>query len=123
MSSSRQKEKNKLDRVFSRYIRLRDSDEHGNGRCITCGKSVFYKDADAGHFRSRSFISTRWHPSNVSLQCKGCNMSAGGEQYKHGLAIDAKFGQGTADMLDDLSRISVRLSEKELKEMIMLLLN
>lgn len=44
-------------------------------------------------------------------------MSAGGEQYKHGLAIDAKFGAGTADMLDDLSRISVRLSEKELKEM------
>ena len=32
--------KAKLGRVFSHFIRLRDSDEHGVGQCISCGKFI-----------------------------------------------------------------------------------
>lgn len=46
----------KLDRVFSLYIRLRDSKEfHFKGcRCISCGKVKPYDMFDAGHFVSRN---------------------------------------------------------------------
>ncbi len=37
-----------LDRIFSEYIRRRDSDENGIGRCISCGKMVHWKEADCG---------------------------------------------------------------------------
>lgn len=38
--------KDKLDRIFSEYIRLRDADNNGYIRCISCGKIVFWKDTD-----------------------------------------------------------------------------
>lgn len=117
MPTKRQTEKNKMDRVFSKYIRLRDTDDNGFGPCITCGKVVHYKEADCGHFRSRVHMASRWHPLNSSLQCKACNMKPGGEQWLHGLALDAKHGPGTAEAMEDLSRTTLRLSEKEIVHM------
>ena len=107
-----------LDREFSRYIRLRDSDPTGWGTCITCRESVFWKDADAGHFVSRTITNTRWDPRNVNMQCKGCNMSPGGRQWEHGNAIDAKFGDGTAAELTAYSRCTVKLSQRDIETLI-----
>ena len=39
----------KLWKWFSIYIRLRDSDENGYGKCFTCGKIIFWKKGDCGH--------------------------------------------------------------------------
>lgn len=91
--------KGNLDKWFSLFIRLRDSDDDGFGHCITCEKRVFWKEADAGHFISRTYLNTRFMPENVNLQCKGCNGFRAGEQYKHGIAINRLHGEGTADKL------------------------
>jgi len=40
---SKSKLRDKLDSVFSKYIRLKYSDDRGNCRCISCGK-VFYSE-------------------------------------------------------------------------------
>lgn len=63
----------KLDKVFSQYIRLRDSDINGMFRCISCGKIKPFGQADAGHFHSRRHMATRFDEDNVSAECRACN--------------------------------------------------
>ena len=110
--------KAKMDKVFSLFIRLRDSDDMGNGRCITCSKSVFWKESDAGHFISRTYLGTRFDPKNVNLQCKGCNGFKNGEQYKHGVAINNLYGENTADELWLKARSSHRYDRAQYIELI-----
>lgn len=96
----------RLDTVFSLYIRLRDSDNNGICKCITCGTPHFWNDGDAGHFMSRDRMATRHNEKNVNFQCIPCNRFKSGKQYEHGIAIDKKYGAGTADMLLKLSSVS-----------------
>lgn len=87
--------KNKLDRIFSLYIRLRDS-RHGQNTCFTCGDILKIGLMDAGHFRRREQNSTRYDEQNVQPQCRYCNRMKGGEQHIFGLELDIKYGEGTA---------------------------
>ena len=91
--------KKKLDKIFSQYIRLRDSNDKGYGDCITCGKEFYWKDAHAGHFVSRRVNSLRYDEQNVNLQCNYDNTYGGGEQYAYAKALDMKYGDGTAERL------------------------
>ncbi len=116
--SSRQKLIDKLDTIFSKYIRLRDSNEKGYFKCITSGEYVFWKDGDAGHFMSRNHMATRWDEQNVNGQGRADNRFKAGRQYEHGLAIDKKFGKGTADKLLMKSKSACKFEDFELEEMI-----
>lgn len=93
----------KLDKEFSKYIRLRDS-EMGYGRCCTCNELKNIKEAHAGHFISRGCMLTRWHESNVHLQCCGCNTYRNGEQAKYLVFLESKYGRETVDELMALER-------------------
>jgi Bacteriophage Lambda NinG protein len=94
-----------LDKVFSEYVRRRDSNSGEYGACITCGQVFHWKEAHAGHYVTRNYYSTRWNENNVNLQCFKCNCTRGGEQGLHGIAIDKKYGKGTAEMLQAISRM------------------
>lgn len=100
--------KKKCDRYFSKYIRKRDTDYRGIGQCITCGKHVSIKSADAGHFIRRDREATRYDERNVNLQCRECNRFKSGEQFEHAKAIDEKYGEGTADELLQKSKMRCR---------------
>lgn len=63
-----------LDKVFQFYIRLRDSRSDGRCQCISCGMFVPFAKIQAGHFRSRSHLSTRWSELNVNGECESCNL-------------------------------------------------
>ena len=63
----------KLDTIFSQFVRLRDTDDNGYGRCITCGETFHYKEFECGHFRSRRNLTTRWREENAHAQCFECN--------------------------------------------------
>lgn len=78
---------NKLWTTFGRYIRLRDSRGGEIGLCISCGKMVHYKDADAGHYISRNYKAVKYNEKNVNLQCKRCNKHMYGNivSYRKGL--------------------------------------
>lgn len=110
--------KNALDRVFSEYIRLRDSSGNGLCRCITCSKTLPWKAADAGHFIERDRLATRYNEQNVNAQCPRCNRFRNGEQFLHGLAIDRKYGKGTAEMLEAISRKPAKLGAVYYEEQI-----
>lgn len=62
----------KLDKEFSRYIRLRDCMPNGYFRCISCGKIKPYEQADCGHYHSRRHMSTRFDEDNCHAECRYC---------------------------------------------------
>jgi hypothetical protein len=91
--------KKELDKWFSLYIRILNTTDEGFAQCFTCGKVDSYKKLQCGHFMSRRFHSTRWNELNCAVQCVKCNMFGQGEQYKFGLNLDAKYGEGTSEEL------------------------
>ena len=98
-----------LWRWFSAFIRLRDADNNGYCKCITCGRSHHWKEMQAGHFVTRNHKAVKYDVRNVSAQCVSCNLYGKGEQYAHGLAIDIIHGTGTAELLKAMGSVSVKL--------------
>lgn len=107
-----------LDKVFSIFIRLRDMDDEGFSYCVTCGKPMTLKTSQCGHFISRRHYATRWEEKNCAAQCVGCNMFAQGKQYEFGLAIDMRFGVGTAQKLLIQSKNKFNLNRSVLELLI-----
>ena len=67
--------KAKLDRVFSEYIRLRDTEgrtKDGFFKCISCGQIKPYSQADCGHYIGRQHMATRYNEINCNAQCRYC---------------------------------------------------
>ncbi|MEG1644024.1 MAG: recombination protein NinG [Bacteroidales bacterium] len=84
--------KAKLDRVFSEYIRLRDSDSRGYVRCISCGKIVHWKEADCGHYVNRAHMGTRFSEHNCNGQCRFCNRFDEGNNIGYTRGLISKYG-------------------------------
>lgn len=63
----------KLDKVFSRYIRLRDVMPNGYCRCISCGQIKPIEKFDCGHYFSRRHMATRFDEDNCNAECSYCN--------------------------------------------------
>lgn len=95
--------KRKTQEVFNQYIRLRDCLETTGtpdyGVCITCGKNVQNKEADAGHFISVRYSITRFDERNVFLQCVYCNRWLHGALDAYFVALEKKFGREVVDEL------------------------
>lgn len=92
--------KDKLDRIFSEFIRLRDSDNDGYCRCISCNGIHHWKNMDAGHYVNRSIMSLRYDEKNVNAQCRHCNRFLEGNAigYNHGLI--EKYGDSVTSYLN-----------------------
>jgi hypothetical protein len=104
----------KLDKVFSEYIRLRDSDENGYCRCISCGKIAHWKDMDCGHFINRKHMSLRFNEVNCNAQCRADNRFDEGnlEGYRRGLTI--KHSPDIIDRLYAMKNVQMKFSQIEI---------
>ncbi len=106
----------KLDRAFSIFVRQRDS-VNGENTCFTCPKILPIKSLHAGHFMVRQRMSTRYDEKNVQPQCPSCNSFYSGRQAEFGIALDEKYGAGTARELIDKSYTIKKYSIGELEEL------
>jgi hypothetical protein len=119
MKKTVSKLKKELDKWFSLYIRLREANEYGMVQCFTCGKVAHYKDGmQNGHFQSRKHMSTRFDEENCQVQCVACNMFSQGEQFKFGIHLDAKYGEGTAEYLASVARLQRKVTRADYEEKI-----
>jgi hypothetical protein len=110
--------KKELDKWFSLYIRIRESEE-GLVQCFTCNKVSHYKKGmQNGHFQSRKHLATRWDEENCQVQCVGCNMFKAGEQYKFAINLDAKYGEGKAEELEFLARTTMKFTRYDYEDKI-----
>lgn len=104
----------KADTWFSRFIRIRDAFE-SNGtlvnKCFTCGKPKQAKELECGHYQSRKHINTRWSELNALPQCTYCNKWKYGEAEKMAIALDLKFGTGTAEKMRTEARKPTKQNE------------
>lgn len=96
------------DKWFSRFIRLRDSDNYGNAPCVTCGAWRGVHDIDNGHWIRRENWGTRFHENNCHSQCKKCNGLLGGEEYKHECAIAKLHGLNEPNHLRQIAKFNKR---------------
>ncbi len=108
---------NKLDRIFSEYIRKRDANKKGICKCITCQREFKWNELDAGHFISRKEMSVRWDERNVAAQCQYCNRFRFGEQFKFSMALD-KQSRGLSKRLYNKSKEIVKYSMNDLHELV-----
>ena len=110
--------KKELDKWFSLFIRLRDATDTGLCQCITCGVVKHYKSMHNSHFQSRKHLATRWNEKNCDVGCVKCNIFNFGEQYKFSIALDSKYGEGTAEELELLARTIMKVSRIDYEEKI-----
>ena len=107
----------KLWKVFSEFIRLRDSDEHGIGKCFTCSFRAEWKRFDAGHGIGRQHKAVKYDERNVHSQCKRCNGFEGGQQAIYKEEVNKKYGPQTWDTLVIKSRQVCKRGQAEIDVM------
>jgi hypothetical protein len=119
MGKTISKLKKELDKWFSLFIRLRVSTNEGIVQCFTCSRISHYKSGmHCGHFQSRRHHSTRWNETNCQVQCVKCNMYEQGEQFRFGIALDYKYGEGSAEEIEFLARTIMKFSRIDYEEKI-----
>lgn len=111
--------KKELDGIFSVFVRLRDSDEHGNCTCISCGRVYPINVIQNGHYYTRNLNALRFHEKNCNTQCFSCNCKRKGNYTGYTVGLINKYEVGVIDELSELSRKTVKFSVQDYKDMIM----
>ena len=108
--SKRKTLRNKLDKVFSDYIRSRDQ------CCVTCGA---IDNLQCSHFISRRFLATRWMGENVHLQCVKCHMAYEHHESKeYDRWMRETYGQAWIDELEFQRQHIAKYTDAALEGMI-----
>ena len=109
--------KAKLDKVFSLYIRLRDSKPFNYRffKCISCGEIKPFEQADCGHFHSRRHLSTRFDEDNAHAEC---NRFSADHLINYEKNLIAKIGQQKFDLLKVKAAGTSKMSDFEYEQLI-----
>ena len=99
--------------IFSLFIRFRDTDKDGYGKCFTCSLVKHWSEADAGHGHSRKHKSVKYNEMNVHLQDKRCNGFEAGARDIYAHEVDKRYGPCTWDKLTVQSRQTCKRAQFE----------
>lgn len=91
--------KAKADRIFSEYVRKRDS-KNGYFVCISCGRILPYEQADCGHYINRIHMATRYSEINCNAQCRKCNRFDEGNMSGYRQGLIKKYGEQRVLLLE-----------------------
>ena len=101
---------NDLQKVFNKYIRLRDAEQP----CISCGKA---KGAEqAGHYRSvGGNPELRFNEFNCFGQCISCNMHKHGNLIEYRKGLIKRIGIEKVEFLERNDHEPLKLTTDEIK--------
>jgi hypothetical protein len=105
--------KERLDRVFSQYIRLRDMMPGKVFRCISCGQIKPITQADCGHYINRQHMATRFSEINCNAQCRSCNRFDEGNMSGYRAGLVKKYGETKVLMLEMQKNTTRKYSDFE----------
>lgn len=97
--------------TFSLWIRNRDK-----GVCFTCGMKKPIKEMQAGHFIHRNALD--FDEYNINCQCKQCNIMKSGNLSIYAIKLEAKYGHGILQILEDKSNQIAKFSRSDLENII-----
>ncbi len=103
-------------RWFHKYIRLRDTDANGYGRCISSGQSLKYGSANAhaGHFfKAETYRHLEFNEWNVNLQGLSDNYFRHGNESMYAINLKRKIGAAAFAELEQMALMSKRIPYKE----------
>jgi hypothetical protein len=83
-------------KLFSRYIRLKDADDNGFVKCVTCGTVKHYKEMHAGHYLHNK---CDYDERNVHPQCIKCNHFLHGNGIEYHKYMLKTYSQDEIDIL------------------------
>lgn len=106
-----------LDRIISRYIRIRDMEADGKITCYICGKRVKWEKSHAMHFINRQHMATRFLLQNLKSGCYDCNVVGRGELIRYAKKLNEE-DKGMAEWLTEQSRTVACPTREELKELL-----
>ena len=107
----------KLDRIFSKYIRKRDS-KGEFFRCCSCGQLKPIEQADCGHFINRRWMACRWREDNCHAQCRACNRFDEGNAVGYTMFMIEKYGKEHVEYLQAIKNAGYKYSDFELQTLI-----
>lgn len=108
----------RLDDLVSRYVRLSYANDLGIVECFTCGKKMYWKEAQNGHFHSRRHNAIRFDLKNCYPQCPICNCFEDGNHDVFEKRLINKFGPDIVKYLDLKKNEVKNWKEWELRELI-----
>ena len=123
MKKKKQKKKSisslrkRAERVFNLWIRLRNADDNGYVRCVTCGKVDHYTQMNAGHFEH----GLDWVEDNMHAQCVRCNKWLHGNEARYALFMIDTYGRERTEELMNWKKKSLsgqKLSKSDYEEII-----
>lgn len=88
---------------FNRFIRLRDTDENGFGRCISCGKTTRFGDENyhaCHYYNTKNYGQIRYDEDNCHGGCKKCNRYLYGNLIEYRKMLLKKIGEERLRQLD-----------------------
>jgi len=94
--------KKEADRLFSIFVRQRDS-----ATCITCGSEKEWKYQQNGHYIPRSCLALRYDERNGNCQCVACNVFKKGNYTVYALKMIEKYGDNILYELDEILKDSI----------------
>ena len=109
--------KAKLDKVFSEYIRKRDT-RNGVFKCISCGRIIPYEQADCGHYINRKHMATRFDEMNCNAQCRSCNRFDEGNMQGYRRGLVAEYGEQKVLILESKKNTTRKYSDFEYEVLI-----
>jgi len=110
--------RDKLDTIFSVFIRIRNADRNGYVKDFITGRYYHWTTIQCGHFMRREFKATRWDEKNCQVQTVHQNIILHGNQFAFSQKLDRKYGAGTAEMLRIKSQNICKLDEFKLNTLI-----
>lgn len=105
------------DTLFSQLIRLQKMKD-GQIICFTCGRSLYWKEAQCGHIFPRGNMASRFATVNAEPVCKECNCHDPNHQVLIQEKVKLRYGKGYIEMLERLAHSTVKLMPFELEEII-----
>ena len=118
MVKSKTKIKEKLWKYFSLYIRLRDTDNKGMWKCISCWREYHYKTLQCWHFIPRYYHIRTYDEKINNANCYWCNCMKSWNYIEYEYWMIKKYWKKEVERLKNWRNELKNRKEYELEEMI-----
>lgn len=105
--------KERLDKIFHLFIRLRDARKDGTFQCISCGRILPFERSDCGYYINERHSATRYSEDNCHAQCRACNFFKGGNTEEYRKSLVRKYGEEKVEALERMKNDISKMSETD----------